>query len=284
MSAPLVSAVIPVFNRAWSIERAVDSVAGQTWRPLELIVVDDGSTDATPDTLITLQRAVKRTDIPMEIVRQENRGVSAARNAGIACARGDYIALLDSDDEWLPEKTAKQMADLAATGRLINQTDERWVRLGQPVRKPPRYDKAEGDLYAHCLDNCAIGPSTVLMHRRLIDVVGPFDESLPACEDYEMWLRVACRFEVGLVPEPLVVKYGGHPDQLSTTVAALDRYRIQAIAKLLDNASLSEKQKRLALEELRRKCRIYAIGCRKRGRRDEANEILVLPDRYETTR
>lgn len=281
MPSPLVTAIVPVYNRPWCIGRALRSVAEQTYRPLELIVVDDGSTDETPRLLEELRPELEARGIDCRILTQANRGVSAARNAAIAEARGQYLALLDSDDLWLPEKTEAQVADLQATRRLISQTGERWVRDGREVSVPRKFRKRAGDLFAESLRRCAVSPSAVAMHRRLLEAIGGFDESLPACEDYEMWLRVTCRFEVGLVPEALIVKYGGHDDQLSATVEALDKYRIRAIVKLLDSVALSPARRRMAIEELREKCRIYALGCEKRGRIEESREVLALPGQYK---
>ncbi|NQU43060.1 glycosyltransferase [bacterium] len=281
---PLVTVILPVHNRAWCIARAIRSVFSQDYRPLELIVVDDGSTDATPKviekTLADLGNSPRTPE--SQILRQENQGVSGARNTAIRAGRGKMVALLDSDDSWEPSKTSRQIGQLSARPDLmLNQTDEIWIRDGVQVNRPRHLLKSEGDLFRQCLDHCAVSPSAVMMRRELLDEIGLFDESYPACEDYEMWLRATSRYEVGLIPEPLLIKYGGHEDQLSRTVLALDRYRIRAICKLLDSAKLSGEQRSLALEELRRKCRIYAQGCEKRGRADEAGEIRALPGRYD---
>jgi glycosyltransferase involved in cell wall biosynthesis len=281
---PLVSAIIPVYNRSWFIGRAVESVLAQDYGPLELIVVDDGSRDATSRILEEVAQAASESGVAYRVLRQENRGVSAARNLGIRHAEGEWIALLDSDDEWLPAKTSRQMDRLLARPELdIIQTDEIWVRRGVRVNAPARLAKREGDLFARCLDHCAISPSAVMMRAALFDEVGLFDESYPACEDYELWLRIAHGRPVGLVPERLLVKYGGHRDQLSSTIPALDRLRIRAIVKTIENEALTPGQRAEALAALRTKCRIYAQGCRKRGRQDEALEILALPERYETS-
>lgn len=302
---PLVSAVIPVHNRSWCLRRAFDSVLNQTYRPLELIIVDDGSTDETPeileyiDTQYPLGGSLRERpgdSEPLErpqpfspvvsfttrILHQKNRGVSAARNAAIQIARGELIALLDSDDEWKPEKTARQVeAFKAEPDLMINQTDEDWIRDGEFVNKPKRLRKTSGDLFEVSLDHCAVSPSAVMMRRKLFDEIGLFDEAYPACEDYEMWLRVTARYPVGLIDEPLLIKYGGHDDQLSRTVEALDRYRIAAIVKTLDSDILSAEQTRLAIDALEEKCRIYALGARKRGREKEADEIEALARQYQ---
>jgi len=283
---PLVSAIVPVHNRAWCIRRSIESVLAQDYRPLELIVVDDGSTDDTPRLLGEIAREMtehpecKAGGIALRILRQDNRGVSAARNLGIRAARGSLIAFLDSDDEWLPQKTSRQTADLLAhPGMRVHQTGETWVRRGRRVNPPQRLRKRAGDLFEQSLDHCAISPSAAMLRREVFDEVGLFDETFPACEDYEMWLRITCRHEVGLLDEALIVKHGGHADQLSFTVEALDRHRIRAIVKILDSGALSAAQRDLAVRALETKCRIYAEGCRKRGREDEAEEVLDLVKR-----
>jgi glycosyltransferase involved in cell wall biosynthesis len=281
-----VSAIVPVHNRAWCIRRSIESVLAQDYRPLELIVVDDGSTDDTPRLLGEIAREMteyvesKAGGIALRILRQDNCGVSAARNLGIRAARGPLIAFLDSDDEWLPQKTSRQAADLLAhPGMRVHQTGETWVRRGRRVNPPQRLRKRAGDLFEQSLDHCAISPSAAMLRREVFDEVGLFDETFPACEDYEMWLRITCRHEVGLLDEALIVKHGGHADQLSFTVEALDRHRIRAIVKILDSGALSAAQRDLAVRALETKCRIYAEGCRKRGREDEAEDVLDLVKR-----
>jgi glycosyltransferase involved in cell wall biosynthesis len=283
---PLVSAIVPVHNRAWCIRRSIESVLGQDYRPLELIIVDDGSTDDTPRLLDEISRDLssrsesKAGGIALRILRQNNLGVSAARNLGIRDARGPLIALLDSDDEWLPQKTSRQAACFSAhPGMRVHQTGETWVRRGRRVNPPQRLRKRAGDLFEQSLDHCAISPSAVMLRREVFDEVGLFDETFPACEDYEMWLRITCRHEVGLLDEALIVKHGGHEDQLSFTVEALDRHRIRAIVKTLDSGVLSAAQREMAVRALETKCRIYAQGCRKRGRAQEAEEVLGLARR-----
>jgi GT2 family glycosyltransferase len=260
---PLVSVIIPTFNRAWAVERAVDSVLDQDYRPFELIVVDDGSTDQTAEILA-------RYGNQLTVVCQENRGVSAARNAGIARAEGDLIAFLDSDDFWRPKKLTIQVDFFTShPDALICQTGEFWVRNGRRVNPGRRHRKLSGMIFTSSLELCLVSPSAVMMRKTLFSMVGGFDETLPACEDYDLWLRVTRRYPVHLIDAPLVVKTGGHPDQLSAA-PGLDQYRIRSILNLLESNELTEDQKQAAADVLSRKCRIYADGCRKRGRIDEA--------------
>jgi glycosyltransferase involved in cell wall biosynthesis len=263
-----VSVIIPTYNRVGCLREAVDSVLSQGFRGFELIVVDDGSTDETPQLLREYGDSIR-------VLRQENRGVSAARNAGIAAGRGELIAFLDSDDIWLPGKLACQVDFFRQNPELlICQTEELWVKNGRRVNPGQRHRKRGGMIFEPSLALCLVSPSAVMLRRELFDRVGFFAEHLPACEDYDLWLRVSCRFPVGLIETPLIVKRGGHADQLSRAWG-LDRYRIESIAKLMADGCLSAAQRIAAAAVLKQKCRVYADGCRKRGRHAEA-------DRYET--
>ena len=258
------SVIIPTYNRGWILKEAVESVLAQDFTDYELIVVDDGSTDDTGDILAGYGCNIM-------VLRQTNRGVSAARNRGIAAARAQLVALLDSDDLWLPQKLTRQVDFFKIKPEaLICQTEETWVRNGVRVNPKKRHHKFSGMIFEASLALCLVSPSAVMIRRELFDYVGLFDESLPACEDYDLWLRISCRYPVYLIDEPLIIKRGGHADQLSKE-AGLDRYRIAAIKKILDSGQLSESQSRAAVRTLQKKCMIYAAGCRKRGREDEAN-------------
>jgi glycosyltransferase involved in cell wall biosynthesis len=266
---PQVSVIIPTHNRAGCLREAVDSVLAQEFRNFELIVVDDGSTDDTPRLLQEYGDAIR-------VLRQENRGVSAARNRGIAAARGALIAFLDSDDLWLPGKLDRQVEFFNShADALICQTEELWVRKGRRVNPGKRHRKRGGMIFEPSLDLCLVSPSAVMVRRELFQRVGFFDESLPACEDYDLWLRVSSRYAVHLIDIPLIVKRGGHADQLSRS-AGLDKFRIAAIVKLLDGDRLSIEQRRAAGRTLKRKCTVYAGGCRKRGRTTEAEHYEQL--------
>lgn len=278
---PAVSVIIPTHNRRALLERAVRSVSNQTFSDFELIVVDDGSTDGTRTSFKKIVRAYSHTPLqnhPIQIIRQKHRGVSAARNAGIRAARGKFIAFLDSDDEWLPEKLERQVLFFLENPRaLICQTEEIWIRNGRRVNSMEKHKKCSGRIFKQCLPLCIVSPSAVMMKKELFEKVGHFDESFPACEDYDLWLRVSARFPIYLIDEPLIVKYGGHADQLSRKTPWLDRYRIRALEKMLRSRALSRIQFRWVLEELERKCRIYGRGCLKHGKKSEGKKILNLP-------
>ena len=271
-----VSIVLPVFNRSQWVCEAVDSVLAQTLQDFELIVVDDGSTDKTPD-------ALGRYGDRIRLLRQQNRGVSAARNRGVRSAGGRWIAFLDSDDLWRAEKLAKQTAFLAGRpAARICQTEEVWIRNGAQVNPGRRHRKPSGDIFTASLALCLVSPSAVMMEKSLFMETGGFDESLPAAEDYDLWLRISLRHPVYLIDEPLVVKRGGHADQLSKT-PGIDRYRIRALEKILDGGALSQARYRAAEAVLREKCAIYAGGCRKRGRIEEAQYYEALAERFASS-
>lgn len=274
MNTPLVSVIIPTFNRAAVIETAVRSVLAQTYANYELIVVDDGSDDGTPELLAHYSGK-------LTLLVQRNRGVSAARNAGIACSSGELIAFLDSDDEWTPDKLAKQVA-LFHEGDFgfICHTDEIWMRDGKEVPQKEIHRKQGGGFFERALERCLISPSSVMLSRTLLDSVGGFDEDLPAAEDYDLWLRITAFHDVRFVPEPLVVKHGGRPDQLSVVTPAIDRFRIRAIEKVLRHPDLCDEHRRAAISELVRKCRIVASGCVKRGKVSEAKQYRELAEAY----
>jgi len=270
---PEVSVVIPTYNRGWIIKEAIDSVLAQDYRNFQLIVVDDGSTDNTMDILDSYQEDI-------HVVPQKNRGVSAARNQGLEQASGSFIAFLDSDDIWLPQKLSSQVAFFNSNpDALICQTEEIWIRNGARVNPKKRHKKPSGMFFESSLNLCLISPSAVMMKRGLFDEVGLFDENLPACEDYDLWLRISCRYPVYLIDTPLIIKRGGHEDQLSRS-PGLDKFRIAAMKKMIKSNLLSNAQYQAAVKTLKEKCAIYADGCRKRGRRSEAKYYEELEKKY----
>ena len=271
---PLVSVIIPTYNRGSVLGRAVDSVCAQTCRDFELFVVDDGSTDSTREVLAEYG---ERTTY----LYQENRGVSSARNLGIRHSSGEYIALLDSDDAWLPTKLERQLEAMRQHPTLpLCHTEEIWIRQGKRVNPMKKHRKYGGYIFPYCLPLCVISPSSVLMRRWIFDEIGFFDEDLPACEDYDLWLRLTPTYEVLFLEEPLLVKYGGHADQLSRRYWGLDRFRIRALEKLLQTAGITSEQYEQGLQELRKKCRIVANGCRKRQKFKEWEYYAHLPEKY----
>jgi glycosyltransferase involved in cell wall biosynthesis len=270
---PLVSVIIPTYNRAWVLREAIDSVLAQEFKDFELIVVDDGSTDNTGEILDSYEQDIL-------VLRQSNKGVSAARNRGIAAAAGRLIAFLDSDDLWLPRKLSSQVDFFKSNpAAVINQTEEIWVRNGVRVNPKTRHHKFSGMIFERSLALCLVSPSAVMIKKNLFSEVGVFDENLPACEDYDLWLRISCRYPVDLIETPLIMKRGGHADQLSKA-PGLDKFRIQALKKIIESGQLEPDSYRAAVRTLQEKCAIFAAGCRKRGKDAEARYYEELADKY----
>ena len=269
-----VSVIIPAYNRARLLPRCLDSVRAQKFSPVEIIVVDDGSTDST-------QQLLQRDYPEITALRQDHKGVSAARNIGIGAAQGDWLAFLDSDDAWLPDKLGRQLqAVRASPGLSIVHSDEIWIRNGVRVNPQRKHKKYGGSIFKYCLPRCVISPSAVMIHRRVFEQVGLFDETLPVCEDYDLWLRICARMPVAYVDEPLIIKHGGHSDQLSTRYRGMDRFRIRSIDRVLNEVELDPDERKAALDTLLSKLRIYLNGARKHNNRRFVAECEALLHRY----
>jgi len=271
---PEVSVIIPAFNRCAMLREAIDSVLAQSTPAFELIVIDDGSTDGTAEHLARLAETIRIT-----VDRIDHRGPAAARNRGVALARAPLIAFLDSDDLWSPTKLERQLAFMRdRPGCAISQTGEIWIRNGRRVNPGHRHRKRAGDIFVDSLRTCLVGMSSVMIRTDLFCSSGGFDEHMTAAEDYDLWLRILIDHEAGLLDEPLVTRRGGHPDQLSATTPALDRFRILALAKLLADHRLSPARRTSVVEVLAEKSRIYARGLVRRGRIDEAQLYESVAD------
>jgi glycosyltransferase involved in cell wall biosynthesis len=253
-----ISVVIPAYNRVATLARAIDSVLEQSYKADEIIVVDDGSTDATSE--------VAKMYDEVSLLRQKNMGVSSARNNGVMMAANEWVAFLDSDDTWHPEKLKEQVAYHQKNKRCkVSYTDEVWIRDDKEVSIPKKFQKPEEATFETCLSYCNIAPSSVLMQKKLFDSLGGFDESLEVCEDYDFWLRILREEPIALVDQKLVTKYGGADDQLSMKHWGMDRFRVKALEKHLETAFDTPVR-----EELIRKYSLLADGARKYHKEDEA--------------
>ena len=262
-----ISVIIPTFNRIGLLQRAIDSVLSQSLKPYEIIVVDDGSTDGTGDIIKQKYKSIK-------IIQQKNSGVSAARNNGIKHAKGDWIAFLDSDDEWNKDKIGQQVNRLTDNPKYsFCHTNEIWIRNGIRVNQKKKHKKYGGFIFEKCLDICRISPSSVLFNKNILNHVGLFNDKLPVCEDYDLWLRITADFEILFIDEPLITKYGGHDDQLSRSIEAIEKFRIKALEGILENSNLSKYNRGRAVEMIIKKLNIYLSGLLKRKKHDEAKEI-----------
>lgn len=274
-----VSVIIPTYNRVDFVQRAIDSVCRQTYPCAEIIVVDDGSTDNT----LKLLKAIKgKSRIPLTVIHTENSGVAAARNLGIKNARYDIIAFLDSDDHWNRKKIEKQYSAFVQQDMYeISYTKEKWLRRGKHLNQKLKHIPKHGNIFPHCLDICTVGMSTVMMRKRLFEQVGFFDEKMRCCEDYDMWLRISCKYEFLLIDAPLTVKEGGREDQLSNIYRlGMDERHIYSIKKLFDQGCLQMSQYNMAMEEFERKIRIFANGCFKHGKAATGDRYLQLLHSY----
>ena len=262
-----VSVVIPTFNREGFIEQCVVSALQQSKKPDEVIVVDDGSSDKTWDVLRTLGFSDSKEERnSLRYIFQRNKGVSAARNLGIKAAKFRYIAFLDSDDLWLEKKLEKQISSLESQSirYRLSHTNEIWVRNGVRVNAHLKHEKNGGDVFIQCLKLCCISPSSSLVDRSVFDDFGFFDENLPACEDYDFWLRFCAFEDVHFVNEHLLIKNGGHDQQLSKKHWGMDRFRVTALEKLLKNQNLSDFKRKETIKELIFKLQVLIDGGRKR--------------------
>lgn len=259
-----VSVIIPTYNRSQSVLLALDSVAQQTYSPQEIIVVDDGSTDGTDQAVHNWHMASR---LRLRYEWQPNQGVSSARNRGVEIASGDWISFLDSDDQWEPTKLARQMP-LCDSFRW-SHTNEKWIRRGVRVNEGKRHFKAGGRILDRAIELCCVSPSSVLIERRFFEGLGGFSTEYPVCEDYALWLKMAAREEIGYIEDRLVIKYGGHADQLSSSRPAMDYFRVKALWELIDSTKqdstvkIAKFEVRKALQSIVDRCRILLKGYQK---------------------
>jgi glycosyltransferase involved in cell wall biosynthesis len=254
----LISVIIPTYNRKKFLQEAVDSVLAQSFGDFEVLVIDDGSGEVYPD--------IRGSGDPgkVKLFKRPHRGAAAARNFGGSKAKGKYIAFLDSDDLWQRRKLEKQINYLKQNPQYkICYTDEKWIRNGQHLNQMKKHQKYNGRIFEKCLPLCIISCSSILLEKSVFEELGGFDESLPVCEDYDLWLRMSLKYPIAYLDEKLIVKRGGHPDQLSRKYWGMDRFRIRALEKLL-KFNLSNEQRKLVRQEMENKYRILLSGAWKR--------------------
>ncbi|MCM8774460.1 MAG: glycosyltransferase, partial [Candidatus Omnitrophica bacterium] len=226
MRIPFFSVIIPTYNRCKFLKIAIETVLLQTFNDYELIVVDDGSSDETSEL-------IKKIKSNIIYIYQKHRGVSSARNKGIKASKGKYICFLDSDDRFRILKLELTYHYIKNFPRYkIFHTEELWYRNGSILPPKVYHKKPEGWVFKEALKLCCISISTVAIKREVFNEVGFFDENLPACEDYDFWLRATLKYPVKLIPHTLTIKEGGHPDQQSKRFPLMDKFRIYAIKKL----------------------------------------------------
>ena len=245
-----ISAIIPTYNRAEFILKAVKSIQNQSLSVGEIIVVDDGSTDNTKELL---------ENENITYIYQENKGVSSARNRGIKEAKYEWLAFLDSDDLWHKNKIEEQVALHVNSPELkASFTDELWVRNNKTINKKKHLQKEE-PTFLNSLRTCKIGTSTFFVHKSIFDEAGLFDETLKVCEDYDLWLRILKKHTIKLINKELTTKQAGHENQLSFTTPLIDKYRVIALKK-----HINSKYKGDILKEIEYKETILKNGAKKR--------------------
>jgi len=274
MDNEMISVIIPTYNRVHHLKKAVSSVIDQSYRNIDIVIVDDGSTDDTRSYVRSLNSDIRYIAIP-------HSGVSAARNRGIEAASGEWIAFLDSDDYWHRNKLERQLHYIHSVlpkhhshdTYLICHTDETWIRNGKRINQGKKHAKHAGWFFIPSLQRCLISPSAVLIHKTVFEKVGLFDEDFEFVEDYDLWLRITAIYPVGYLNEALTIKRGGHDDQLSKKIDGIERYRIRALEKIISSGTLCSDFLDGALKVFHTKASIYTEGCRKRGRYQEADEL-----------
>lgn len=255
-----ISIIIPVYNRNEEIQRAILSVLKQSYQHFEIIIVDDNSSQDIKKSI-----DVFNDNRIVYIKNKENHGVSYSRNVGMKASKYDLIALLDSDDEWLPGKLEEQIKYLIENINYnLVHTEEIWIRNGMRVNQKKKHRKSGGDIFIPSLELCFMSPSSILIKKEIFTKYGMFDEELPVCEDYDMWLRILASEEAGFIETPLIKKYGGHSDQLSKRYHSMDKYRVLSMLKLLNNTKLNKQREKALKNMIIRKSKILLNGAIKR--------------------
>jgi glycosyltransferase involved in cell wall biosynthesis len=268
----LISVIIPTYNRNKVILRSIESVLKQTYSNFEIIIIDDGSTDKTE---LLLNDLVINNKI--HYYKTENLGVSHARNLGVSKASGEWIAFLDSDDEWLPHKLQTQIEYLETNPHLqIVYGQEIWMRNGLRVNQKKIHQKYGGWIFDKCIQQCFIAPSSTMLSKNLFIEMGQFDLDFLVCEDYDLWLKIASQFEIGFIEKPIIIKYGGDEDQLSTQFKAMDYWRIKALVNILKTRSLPQDDHQKVIKFIIEKGQHLLLGFQKHGHISKADEMAQL--------
>ena len=247
---PTVSVIIPTYNRAYLIDRAIQSVLNQSYQDFEMIIVDDGSTDDTKEVVTEFQEQDKR----IRYIRHEkNKGGSAARNTGIKSAEGDYVAFLDDDDEWLPAKIEKQVVkfqdSLDEVGVIYSGFFYVSDKTGKVISES--VPTLRGNVYANLLSGCILGSPTPLIRKTCFQKAGLYDDRLPSCQDWDMWIRLSKHYTFDFIPD-ILAKHHVHGKQISVDLNAKIQARKTLIIKYRADLSkhpsiLSEHSRRLGI-------------------------------------
>lgn len=271
---PFFSVVLPTYNRASLLPRAILSILNQNYSSFDLWIVDDGSEDTTLSVLEKLHHPKK--DL-IHYIKIKHSGVSMARNTGVDRSKGEWIAFLDSDDEWLEDKLSRQAEHIQTNPHLpLIHGDEIWYKKGRRINPGKKHHKYSGRIFHHCLSLCLISPSSVVIKRTLFDEMGGFDPDFPVCEDYDLWLRITSLHQVGLVRHPLIIKHGGHKDQLSQKYKGMDYWRILALHRVLKERTLPSRDRQAICQEIIRKGNILQRGLERNENTSDLESIQKI--------
>lgn len=275
-STPMVDIIIPFYNRKALVKRAIKSVQNQSFQDWKLWMVDDGSSDGAIEELKKEFESQKIQFIQLD----KNQGVSAARNQGIKLGHNSWVAFLDSDDEWLPQKLEKQMQYLKQYPEtVLIHCNETWVKDNKVVKQKKKHKKPEGRAFNACVLLCCISPSATVIRRKVLESLDFFREDFPVCEDYDLWLKVTSKFDIAFLEESLLIKHGGHKDQLSRAYPIMDYWRVKALAPYLTNVDLSLSERQQVKQVLLERCDILLKGYQKHQNFKNQKEVELYIDR-----
>ncbi|MDO9183984.1 MAG: glycosyltransferase, partial [Bacteriovorax sp.] len=209
--------------------------------------------------------------------KTRNLGVSSARNFGVQQSSGNFLAFLDSDDEWLPHKLEEQFNFFKQNPALeIVYGQELWIRNGVRVNQRASHQKFGGWIFDKCVQLCFIAPSSVMFTKKLFLEMGGFDQDFVVCEDYDLWLKISSIYEIGYISNPIIIKHGGHEDQLSTKYVAMDMWRLKALFKILNIRKLSVEHIEIVMIAIRKKADLLMKGYQKHGNVVAFNEVEAM--------
>jgi len=288
---PLVSVIVPTFNAGESLIETIRSALDQSFRDMEILVIDDGSSDDSavevlrrlgpdPERAETLwrQRTASSTgacgfgfwtrDLALQYVYQSNRGMGTARNRGLQLSQGEYIAFLEPEYIWDKDHLQHQID-------FFNERTDAWISHGRVVpfmRSVPRNGKkkprgATAMEFTEVVAGTGVCASAIVIRRRCLESHGYFDENLPSCEDYDLWIRIAAHMPIYQIPEAIV-----HQKRSPSIPSwSLDRYRVYALEKAFQSGHLNSEQRHRVAEEVVERCDILVDGYRKRNNTERAN-------------
>jgi len=260
-SSPTVSVVIPVYNGARYLAQAIQSVLDQTYKNFELIIVDDGSTDHTREVVCSF---IEKEQLPIRYIFQNNGGEALARNTGIAAAKGDYLAFIDADDMWMPNKLEQEVSLLEESKGIGLVFTSYRACIGEKVTDEVvsvDRQKLDGNLlsFEELLKRSFIAPSAIVVRKEIMQQVGPFDSSFKMCTDYDMWLRISQITNIAYIDEPLMI-YRIHPWQISTKDKKLN---VEGEIRIYETWLKHLRNKNQKAVEILREClhiRYYVLG------------------------